>query len=146
MNPRLQLFYLVEDLVHKFNNNNKNIYKNVNKYIELLNEFFSDSGKDVYFTEDGSLGIKLSTSKPSDFYCLSSGERQIFVLITMLMFGDPDRGANILIIDEPELSLHIKWQEMFVDALIRADPNIQLILATHSPSIIRDRDAACVDL
>jgi predicted ATP-binding protein involved in virulence len=49
-------------------------------------------------------------------------------------------------VDEPELSLHIKWQELFVTAVQEASPKLQLILATHSPSIILDRVDKCVDL
>jgi predicted ATP-binding protein involved in virulence len=55
-------------------------------------------------------------------------------------------GSGIFIVDEPELSLHIDWQEKFVDAIRKANPNVQLILATHSPAIILDRDEACIDL
>ena len=53
---------------------------------------------------------------------------------------------NVFIIDEPELSLHVQWQELFVDSIISANPNIQYVLATHSPSIILDRIENCVDL
>lgn len=52
-------------------------------------------------------------------------------------------GSGVFIVDEPELSLHIAWQEKFVDAIREANPKVQLILATHSPAIILDRDDAC---
>jgi predicted ATP-binding protein involved in virulence len=48
------------------------------------------------------------------------------------------RGENILLIDEPELSLHLKWQRQFVPAIREASPSTQMILATHSPEIIFD--------
>jgi predicted ATP-dependent endonuclease of OLD family len=62
------------------------------------------------------------------------------------MFGEESNRSSVLIIDEPELSLHLKWQEMFVDAISEASPDTQLILATHSPSIILDQVKYCVDL
>jgi predicted ATPase len=146
INRRLQLLSHVEELVNKFNEESAAVFREINEYVSLLGSFFSDSGKTISFKEDGSLSVMLSSQKPADVYYLSSGERQIFVLITTLMFGDPEHGSNILIIDEPELSLHLKWQDMFVGALIKADPNIQLILATHSPSIIGDRVESCIEL
>ena len=51
--------------------------------------------------------------------------------------------SGVFIVDEPELSLHIDWQEKFVDAIQKANPNVQLILATHSPAIILDRTESC---
>lgn len=90
--------------------------------------------------------LRLPSGESASIYYLSSGERQLFVLITTLMFVEDRKQANILIIDEPELSLHMKWQEMFVDSLVAANRDVQLILATHSPSIIYDKDSYCVDL
>lgn len=59
-----------------------------------------------------------------------------------------NRGGGICIIDEPELSLHIGWQEIFVDALLRASPNTQFIIATHAPAILakNERREWCIDL
>jgi predicted ATP-binding protein involved in virulence len=68
------------------------------------------------------------------------------VILTHLAFNPQAKRANILIIDEPELSLHLRWQELFVDAIVSASQDIQLILATHSPSIILGRHDSCVDL
>ena len=76
----------------------------------------------------------------------SSGEAQIFVILTHLSFNPSAKKANVFIIDEPELSLHVYWQELFVDSVISANNEIQLIMATHSPSIILDRLSSCVDI
>ena len=56
------------------------------------------------------------------------------------------KGSGIFIVDEPELSLHIDWQEKFVEAVLDANPDVQLILATHSPAIILDRAEFCISL
>ena len=64
---------------------------------------------------------------------LSSGEKQIVILFTYLAF---QRG-KIFVVDEPEISLHPRWQEEFLDGvkdLMRSDT--QLIIATHSPAIV----------
>lgn len=67
---------------------------------------------------------------------LSSGEKQILrIFIEAIRFGD-----NCIIIDEPEISLHIQWQKELIADLRLLNPNTQLILATHSPEIMADID------
>jgi predicted ATP-dependent endonuclease of OLD family len=70
----------------------------------------------------------------------------LFLIITQLFFNPFAQEANVFIIDEPELSLHVQWQELFVSSVISANPNVQYIMATHSPSIILDRLSHCRDL
>jgi len=144
--PRLALVTEVEEQVNKFNDQEKTIFELSNKYRRIMNAFFDDSNKELSFNEDFTLALRLPSGQTADVFHLSSGERQLFVLITSLMFNNDERQANILIIDEPELSLHLKWQEMFVDSLVEANPDTQIILATHSPSIILDNTPNCVVL
>jgi energy-coupling factor transporter ATP-binding protein EcfA2 len=145
LSPRLPLFGELEKLVSTFNDDEKNVFAETDAYLRIMNAFFTDSNKSLFFADDGSLQIKLPSGKPSTVQVLSSGERQLFVLITTLMFGE-DLKSSVLIIDEPELSLHLKWQEMFVSSIVEANDNVQLIFATHSPSIILDHEEYCVDL
>ncbi len=51
---------------------------------------------------------------------------------------------GVFIVDEPELSLHMDWQNMFVDAVQTANPKLQIILATHAPAIIGGRNDLCI--
>ncbi|AOJ89860.1 hypothetical protein WS87_24785 [Burkholderia sp. MSMB0856] len=53
---------------------------------------------------------------------------------------------GIFLVDEPELSLHLRWQEKFVETMQEASPNAQIIMATHSPAIVMDMDGNCVDI
>ena len=55
---------------------------------------------------------------------------------------------TLIMIDEPEISLHLSWQDIFVDALLKACPKYQFVLATHSPNIIskEERRSWCEDL
>ena len=64
---------------------------------------------------------------------LSSGEKQL-LLILLKVFLQEKKPA-ILLMDEPEVSLHISWQQQLLDALRRLNENCQIILSTHSPSI-----------
>ena len=61
-------------------------------------------------------------------------------------FNESIQKANIFIIDEPELSLHIRWQEIFVETIRKLNQALQLIIATHSPSILLDDTEHCISL
>lgn len=71
---------------------------------------------------------------------LSSGEQQILVLAYEVLFRSESQ--TLVLIDEPELSLHVLWQDTFVEDLTRMGRvrSLQFILATHSPSLIGGRD------
>lgn len=110
-------------------------------YLETLNSFFQDSSKEIVFLDDtGEICFntldknKNIVSKYNDIKFLSSGERQILILFSYLAFNAHE--GKIFIIDEPELSLHIKWQEDFINKLNDLNSTkTQIILATHSPNI-----------
>lgn len=64
---------------------------------------------------------------------LSAGEKQLlYMLLTVFLM---DESPAVLLMDEPELSLHIEWQERLVKSLRQLNPQCQIILTTHSPSI-----------
>lgn len=69
---------------------------------------------------------------------LSSGEQQQIVLFYELIFETPER--SLLLIDEPEISLHIIWQKTFMEDLQKVVnmKNLNVIVATHSPQIINN--------
>ncbi len=66
---------------------------------------------------------------------LSSGEKQFFIMLAEALLERDQE--TVLIVDEPELSLHITWQARLVRDLIRMNPHVQLVLATHSPDILQ---------
>ena len=61
------------------------------------------------------------------------------MLLYELIFNT--RPNNVVLIDEPEISLHVSWQKEFLNDLLRIIElqNFQVIIATHAPSIINDR-------
>ncbi len=65
----------------------------------------------------------------------SSGQKRLINLLLDISLS-PD-GSTILI-DEPELSMHIDWQEKMVSSLIESFPKHKFILATHAPSMVKD--------
>lgn len=86
-------------------------------------------------------GFYFKTTKGKDLKLnqLSSGEQHEVVLLYELIFKT--RPSILVLIDEPEISLHITWQKEFLDDLLRIIKiqNFQVLIATHSPSIINDR-------
>lgn len=77
---------------------------------------------------------------------LSSGEQHEMILLYDLLFkANPD---TVVLIDEPEISLHVEWQQVFIGDLLEIAKlkNLQLIVATHSPQIIGNNWDKCYDL
>lgn len=69
-----------------------------------------------------------------DINALSSGEKQLFLRALALKMVEPQNA--IILIDEPENSLHPKWQQRIVKVYQKLTKNCQLIIATHSPHIL----------
>ncbi|NOQ15917.1 MAG: AAA family ATPase [Methyloprofundus sp.] len=84
-----------------------------------------------YFKTENGTELKLNQ--------LSSGEQHEVVLLYELIFKT--KPGILVLIDEPEISLHITWQKEFLDDLLRIIKiqNFQVLIATHSPFIINDR-------
>ncbi|WP_426711156.1 AAA family ATPase [Cetobacterium sp. SF1] len=75
-----------------------------------------------------------SNGEEFDINDLSSGEKQLFVRTLAIKMLEPEN--SIILIDEPELSLHPKWQQKILEVYKRIGKNNQIIVATHSPHIL----------
>lgn len=114
--------------------NNKFSYKEIN--------FSKDNGFTFTTLYDSSLSDS-KTLSPTD---LSSGEQHELVLLYELLFKvEPN---SLVLIDEPELSLHVGWQVQFLKDLqeITKLADLDILIATHSPDIIQDRWDLTVEL
>ena len=110
----------------------RDAFEAVNEYIEAVNNFLEDKQLVIGDREQSVLGVKFSDGRISGLTTLSSGERQIIGLI----YAASHIGkANIILIDEPELSLHVDWQRKLIDEMVSQLPAKQLIVCTHSPII-----------
>ena len=101
---------------------------------DMIDELFRETGKtiardsnEIYFMQ---YGEKVTP------YMLSSGEKQMLVILLTALVQDGRPGA--LFMDEPEISLHIEWQQRLITLIRTLNPNAQIILCTHSPAIIMD--------
>ena len=67
-------------------------------------------------------------------YQLSSGEKQMLAILLTVLVEDDQH--YVLFMDEPEVSLHIEWQKRLIDLCLELNPNVQIILTTHSPAVV----------
>lgn len=99
-----------------------------------IDSFFNSTGKRVDFDREANkLVFYTGNGKTVSLGQLSAGEKQLLlILITVFLM---DGKQYVLLMDEPELSLHIEWQEKLIGAIRDLNPRCQIILTTHSPSI-----------
>ncbi|MBD2312832.1 AAA family ATPase [Desertifilum sp. FACHB-1129] len=141
----------VEDVENKLS-----VFNEIARKIELLrrivNKKFSYSYKEMSFDNKKGFIFKtlyrpksssLETIFPTD---LSSGEQHELVLLYELLFKV--KPNSLVLIDEPELSLHVGWQAQFIKDLqeITKLADLNVLMATHSPDIIQDRWDLTVEL
>lgn len=113
----------------------KQIYAQNDLFINIVNRAFANTQK-VVDTEQSKLQFKLDGEILDNNKRLSSGEKQfLIVMLTVLL---QRRVESVLIMDEPEISMHIDWQRELLNNLKRLNPNCQIILATHSPGVVMD--------
>ncbi len=105
---------------------------------KIVQEMLND--KKLSITKEG-YEIKDNTSRAIPLKELSSGEQHMIVLMYNLLFRDSGQEDELILIDEPEISLHIAWQERFIENLeeISKLSRFDVMIATHSPSIINGR-------
>lgn len=109
----------------------------INSFVDTCNKYFND--KYFYYNpSELTLEIYLNDSPHNIVHLtqLSSGEKQIVSLFSKLYLEDNDK--NIIIIDEPELSLSIKWQQMLLPDIMRSKNCSLLLTVTHSPFIFEN--------
>ena len=104
------------------------------KFQDMVDELFSYTHKkidrksnDIVFYQNGERLLP---------YKLSSGEKQMLVILLTVLVRDDDH--CVLFMDEPEASLHIEWQQKLIGMIRNLNPNVQLILTTHSPAVIME--------
>jgi ABC-type glutathione transport system ATPase component len=102
------------------------------RFQDLLDDLFRDTGKKIVRTENeirfSQIGEQLVP------YQLSSGEKQMLIIMLTVLVEDCQ--PYVLFMDEPEVSLHVDWQQRLIDIILELNPQVQIILTTHSPAVI----------
>ena len=111
-------------------------FDTVRAYITAVNHFFNKKQLVTASTDENDtapqLHIKHEDGTLSELDTLSSGERQVAGLIYS---ASQVAQGNVVLVDEPELSLHIDWQRVIIKAMVEQLPLKQLIVCTHSPVV-----------
>lgn len=112
-------------------------FENYEELISLLicsiNKFFSNNQIESFFDKTLKFRLK-NTGKTIDFDKLSSGERQLVYIFLKVIRSKHKK--SIILMDEPEISLHLNWQENLIDEIVILNPDAQIIIVTHSPAIV----------
>lgn len=130
------------DIAEKMEQKKAIARKPIETFLNTMNEFIHN-GEDGKTIEIDSMGRVFFTTKynrrPISIQHLSSGEKQLVTFFANLIFNVKSNSSGIFVVDEPELSLHLSWQKIFVEKTLAINKNIQLVFATHAPEIIGKR-------
>ncbi|WP_186461874.1 ATP-binding protein [Mucilaginibacter pallidiroseus] len=112
-----------------------NVQDILSKFLENINTYFSNKTIS-YDVESGFKLFHNYINEQIDFHSLSSGERQLLHLFSNVITSSEE--STIFIIDEPEISLNIKWQRKLINTLLSfaANRNVQFIFASHSIELL----------
>ena len=124
---RVEMDSLLDLLTHNFHNLNA---EKQSLFLDVIQRFLCMSGKSL----DVSGGRFLIRHKKTSVDILQSslGEKRLFLILLTAFL----QKEGTLIIDEPEMSLHTDWQELLIEGIKRVNEELQIIVATHSPSIV----------
>ena len=114
-------------------------FETIDKYLHSVNKFLEEKQLGLFKTEskreDFTVQLSFSDGTRSRIRTLSSGERQI---VTLIYAATHMNEQELVLIDEPEISLHIDWQRDLLASMHEQIGNIQIIACTHSPTIGAD--------
>ncbi len=115
----------VEDKIRK-------AMKSRNTLQEIITRLFM-ADKKIQFTDE-SIQVMSASGEKIGLASLSSGEKHLLrIFVETLLVGE-----SSLIIDEPEISMHVDWQKDLIKSLRALNATAQLIFATHSPEVMAD--------
>ena len=126
-------------LAEKTRKDKEKVMSRFQLFLDTMNSFISqtEEHKEFIISPDGRIGFTTTFSKDTiSVHHLSSGEKQLLIFFANLIFNVSKKQTGIFVVDEPELSLHLSWQRIFVEKTMSINPNMQLIFATHSPEFI----------
>lgn len=125
----------IVDIIDEHKSRVDQLFNPIRGFLKVVNEFYEDSNKSLDIDAVGQLVVVRPRGSECTIEALSSGERQVLVILAQVFFGGRNSTA-VFLIDEPELSLHLRWQEKISEVLFTINPGMQFILATHSPEIV----------
>lgn len=127
------LFNLLRNLIKNYEDQNKYDQK-IRGFVNTCNKYLN--GKKIEYNESEISVRILNDIREININNLSSGEKQIISIFSKLYLDSEEE--SILLIDEPELSLSIKWQSMLIPDIVKTNKCKKIIAVTHSPFIFEN--------
>ena len=143
----IPLIYRTRTIVgfaQELENQREELFSALHMFERIVNSFLNE--KNISVSDRGELIIlpKGKEANPIEWRHLSSGEKQILILLTQALLSE--KSPAVYVADEPELSLHVDWQEKLLRALTQLAGRCQFIVATHSPDIASGFGDKVIDL
>lgn len=132
LKPLVERFLIVIDDIGKLERSKNEKLQWVTDFEKTVNGFLNN--KIFSFNSTGGFKFKCSNNKELAYRDLSSGEKHMIAILGRVALSP--RTGSIFVADEPELSLHLEWQRKIIPSINKLNPNMQVIVATHSPAII----------
>jgi predicted ATP-binding protein involved in virulence len=136
-----------QESLQKISDIQEKSFELIDQYLASVNEFLEEKELKVSIhdrtSSQPSVRLMFDNDTSSSIYTLSSGERQI---ITLLYAATHMSHQNLVLIDEPEISLHVDWQRLLLKKMSDQLGNRQIIACTHSPVIPADYEDNFVEL
>ena len=121
--------------------NESSIFSDFNLFINHLNDLLFR--KSAMISSNFELKFRGDNGE-FDLFSLSSGEKQLVILLGEALLQN--HKTFVYVADEPELSLHVKWQERIVPTISSLNDKAQLLIATHSPDIVGRFSEKIIDM
>ncbi|MEQ4740064.1 AAA family ATPase [Klebsiella michiganensis] len=122
------------------------LFEKINLFVSLMNEKML-AFKKIKINQENGFHFKSNSGETIKLNNLSSGEQNQIVIYFDLIFKSNPQA--IIMIDEPEISLHVAWQKEFLDSIFRIkklNSFSKIIIATHSPQIVNNNWDITYDL
>lgn len=112
------------------------INERIRMLFETVDRLFAKTGKTIQIDPHTNHLIFWDDGEVIPLYKLSSGEKQLLLILLKVFLMEEQ--PYILLMDEPEISLHIEWQYKLFEEIRHLNPHCQIITSTHSPSLFGD--------
>jgi hypothetical protein len=122
----------------------ESLFSPLHTFEKIVNSFLNEKSVDVSDRGDLIVLPEKTQRGTIEWRHLSSGEKQILILLTQALLSS--KSPVVYVADEPELSLHVTWQEKLLPALTQLAGRCQFIVATHSPDIASGFGSKVIDL
>ncbi len=111
-------------------------------FVEILNNLLQR--KTIKISQLNEIIATTDSEKELSVHDLSSGEKQLVIILGEALLQQSQ--IAVYITDEPELSMHISWQEKLIENVKKLNPNAQIICATHSPDVVGNFSSNIFDM